>query len=344
MPIRIQDAYQRAAFGRRVALGSVLFAAALAVPCDARAQTAMQTGASSTPAQIVGAFDKMFNGPHAGQRAVHAKGLLCAGVFTPAAEAVTLSRAAHLHGAPVPVLARFSNFAAVPGLPDGDPASSPRGLAVKFLLPDGEDTDIVAHSYNGFPAGTPTEFLAFLRAVTDPAALKIFAADHPAARSFLDDPKPAPASYGTETFFGVNAFHFTNAAGVSRYGRYRFIPVAGISHLSAEQAAKRTPSYLSEVLGEQLRRGPVAFRLVVQLAGEGDTVTDGSVPWPSDRPVVELGTLSLRAVVPDDDARQQELSFVPTNLVGGIAASADPMLTARTQAYRISAKRRFDAQ
>ena len=344
MPIRIKNVHPPASSRRCVALASVLLAAALSAPCDAWAQTASHTGASSTSAQLVGAFDKMFSGPHAGQRAVHAKGLLCEGVFIPAPEAATLSRAVHLQGAPVPVLARFSNFAAVPGLPDGDPASSPRGLPVKFLLPDGEDTDIVAHSYNGFPASDPTEFLGFLRAVPDPEALKIFAADHPAARSFLDDPKPAPASYGNETFFGVNAFRFTNAAGVSRYGRYRFIPVAGISHLSADQAAKRAPNYLAEVLGEQLRRGPVAFRLVVQLAGEGDTITDGSVPWPSDRPVVELGTISLRAVVPDDDARQQELSFVPTNLVGGIAASADPMLTARTQAYRISVQRRLDAR
>ena len=323
---------------------SLLLAAALVLPCDVQAQTAVQAGTPTIPAQLVGAFDKMFNGPHVGQRAIHAKGLLCEGSFVPTAHAVTLSRAAHLQGAEVPVLARFSNFAAIPGLPDGHPASSPRGLAVKFLLPNGGDTDIVAHSYDGFPASTADEFLAFLRAVPDAAALAAFAAGHPAARAFLDHPKPTPASYGTEAYFGVNAFRFTNAAGAAQHGRYRFVPVAGTSYLGVDEAAGRMPDFLTEELAERLQRGPITFRLLVQLADHGDTLTDASAPWPADRAVLELGTLSLRAVVQADDARQADLTFVPTNLVGGIGVSADPLLTARTQAYRISADRRLDAR
>lgn len=329
---------------RHVVLGTLLIAAALMPSCGARAQTTTPAATPGIPARIVGAFDALFDGPHAKQRAVHAKGLLCEGSFTPAPAAAGLSRAVHLRGAEVPVLARFSNFAAVPGLPDGHPASSPRGLAIKFLLPDDEDTDIVAHSYDGFPAGTPEEFLAFLRAVPDPAVLEAFAASHPAARAFLDHPKPTPASYGTETYFGVSAFRFTNAAGVTQHGRYRFVPLAGIFHLGAEDAAERAPGFLAGELVGRMQSGPVMFRLVVQLAGAGDAVADGSIPWPADRPVMELGTLSLRAVVPTGDARQSELTFVPTNLVGGIAPSADPMLTARTQSYRISSERRLDAR
>jgi hypothetical protein len=38
-------------------------------------------------------------------------------------------------------------FAGVPAIPDTDPKASPRGLAVKFHLPDGADTDLVTHSY-----------------------------------------------------------------------------------------------------------------------------------------------------------------------------------------------------
>ena len=318
-----------------------LLASLLVLPCHSRAETAKP---AEVPAQIVGAFDAIFKGPHAGQRAVHAKGLLCDGTFTPAPGAPSFSRAQHLSGPDVPVLVRFSNFAAVPGMPDGHPAASPRGLAVKFLLPDGADTDIVAHSYNGFPAGTPEDFLAFLRAVPDPPALARFAATHPAARAFLDDPKPAPRSYGTETYFGVNAFRFSNDAGAAAIGRYRFVPLAGVAHLSPAAAAASAPDYLADAMEEQLRRGPVEFRLEVQLAGEGDAVADGAVAWPADRPTVELGTIKLLALTPVADARRTDLTFIPTNIIGGIALTDDPMLMARTQAYRLSARRRLHAQ
>jgi catalase len=72
-------------------------------------------------------------------------------------------------------------------------------------------------------------------------------------------------------------------------------------------------------------------------------VDDGSQPWPEGRPEVEIGTLSILRPVPEDDERQRDLAFVPTNLVGGIAPSADPMLKARTQSYRVSADRRMVA-
>ena len=323
-------------------LRAAFLAAVLAAPGAATAQ-APGAGPSpaSVPAAVVGAFDALFSGPHAGRRAVHAFGPLVEGRFTPAPGAPQLSRAPHLGGAEIPVLVRFSNFAAVPGLPDGHPDASPRGMAIKFLLPDGSDTDIVAHSYDGFPAGTPEDFLAFLRAVPDPAQRAAFAAGHPAAQAFLDHPKPAPESYGTEAYFGVTAFRFTNAAGALRHGRYRITPLAGLSHLDAGQADARPPAYLTAELEDRLRKGPVLFRIAVQLAEEGDPVDDGSRPWPEGRPEVEIGTLAVLRPVPESDARQHDLTFVPTNLVGGIAPSADPMLKARTQSYRISADRRM---
>ena len=327
---------------RLASLPAAVLAMVLAAQGSATAQ-APDAGLppAAVPGAVVRAFDALFGGPHAGRRAVHAYGPLVEGHFTPAPGAAQLSRAAHLSGPEVPVLVRFSNFAAVPGLPDGHANASPRGMAIKFLLPGGIDTDIVAHSYDGFPAATPEDFLAFLRALPDPARRAEFAAGHSAARVFLEHPKPAPESYATEAFFGVSALRFTNAAGTMRHGRYRITPLAGLSHLSPEQAAARPPAYLSAELEGRLGRGPALFRLAVQLAEEGDPVDDGTRSWPEGRPEVEIGTLTILRLVPEDDERQRDLTFVPTNLVGGIAPSADPMLKARTQSYRISADRRM---
>ena len=87
-------------------------------------------------------------GKQTDNRAAHAKGIVLEGKFTPSPAAARLSKAPHLQsGTTVPVTVRFSDFAGVPAIPDTDPNASPRGMAVKFHLPDGSDSDLVIHSY-----------------------------------------------------------------------------------------------------------------------------------------------------------------------------------------------------
>jgi len=213
-------------------------------------------------------------------------------------------------------------------------------MAIKFMLPNGGDTDIVAHSYNGFPAATPAAFLNFLQALPNPDGLASLEASQPAVHAFLADLKPAPVSYATEQFFGVTAFQFTNSADISHFGRYQIVPLAGTRHLTVAQAAAQPPTYLYDELSTRLVSGPVRFQLLLQVAEDKDDVTDGSTRWPSDRTLVSLGTLTLRSLTLNNAEVERDLRFVPTNLVSGISPSKDPMLLARTQAYRISAERR----
>ncbi|HEY7875811.1 MAG TPA: catalase, partial [Actinomycetota bacterium] len=58
--------------------------------------------------QIVDTFNAIY-GAHEGQRAVHAKGTLCAGTFTATPQAAELTTAAHMQGGPVRAHVRFSN-------------------------------------------------------------------------------------------------------------------------------------------------------------------------------------------------------------------------------------------
>ena len=286
------------------------------------------------------AFDKLFQGPHAGQRAVHAKGVLAEGTFEPSEAATQLSRAVHFQK-PTPVIVRFSSFSGAPTTRDGDPNTNPIGMAVKFMLPDEGETDIVAHAYNGFPVSKPEDFVTFLlaKAAPDPAQLETFLASHPAARAFCERPSRAPTSYAADDYYGVNAFRFTNAAGVAVFGRYHIEPTAGASYLNAEALAGSAPDYLGEELAERLRREPAAFRLIVQLAEPGDSVTDGSVAWPSTRKTVTVGVIRLARLVPASEA-SDHLLFTPLALVGGIEPSDDPLLLARGRSYRLSYDRR----
>src|SRR5271163_4703184 len=106
-------------------------------------------------------------GSHPGFRPVHAKGIVCSGTFRALAEARAVSRALHLQGQAVPTVMRFSNSSGDPEVHDGIPNA--RALAVKFQLPDGKNAILALH-IEGFPARTPEEFLAFLRAqLPDPA-------------------------------------------------------------------------------------------------------------------------------------------------------------------------------
>ena len=115
------------------------------------------------PAQLVQDFHAAFGEHHA--RAVHTKGLILQGTYTPSTEASELCRAQLFAESSVPVVVRFSDFTGLPNIPDTEVKANPRGFAIKFLMPDGSETDIVNHSFNGFPVSTSSDFSALLQAI-----------------------------------------------------------------------------------------------------------------------------------------------------------------------------------
>jgi catalase len=291
-------------------------------------------------------FDTIF-GLHPGFRPAHAKGTMLKGTFTPSPDAVSLTRAPHIRRDSTPVTVRFSNSTGIPLIPDSDPNANPRGLAIRFHLAEHVHTDIVSHSTDGFPTRTGQEFLEFLRAVasTDPSKpspspIETFLGTHPKALEFVQTPKPAPSSFARESYFGVSAMHFTNENGVSRYGRYRIVPEAGNDHLDDATAAARSANYLFDELAERIAKGPIKFRILVQLANEGDTSNDATVHWPEDRTLVELGTVVLTEPVSDSDHEQKHIIFDPIPRVDGIDPSDDPLLELRAAIYLLSGRRR----
>ena len=293
------------------------------------------------------AFDNLF-GHHPGYRPVHAKGILLSGVFTPSAGAQTLTNAPHITRPSTRVAVRFSDFAGVPDVPDfHEEGASPRGCAVRFYLEDHVHTDIVAHSVDAFPTRTAEEFLEFLRSIgasgpgaAHPTPIEKFLGTHPAALTFVQAPKPIPTSFAHENFFSVSAYKFTNAEGVSKFGRYRILPVEGTEYLDTETAKKQSPNFLFEELRGRLAAAPVKLRIVVQVAAEGDVVDDSTSHWPADRPLVEFGTLELSAAVPDNDAEQRHIIFDTIPRVQGIESSGDPLLDPRANLYLASGRRR----
>jgi catalase len=299
---------------------------------------------------LIQQLDTIF-GLHPGFRPVHAKGIMLKGTFAPSRGAASLTRAPHINRESTPVTARFSDSTGVPLIPDNDPNAGPRGFAVRFHLADRVHTDIIGHSTDGFPTRTGQEFLEFLRALasSDPSKLagsplEAFLGAHPKALAFVQAPKPNPSSFARESYFGITAMRFTNKDGLSRYGRYRIVPEAGNDHLDDAAAKAKSANFLFDELAERIAKGPIKFRIVVQLANDGDTVDDATSHWPEDRTVLDLGKITLTEPVADDEHEQKHIIFDPIPRVDGIDPSEDPLLELRAAVYLLSGRRRRAAE
>jgi len=80
--------------------------------------------------------------------------------------------------------------------------------------------------------------------------------------------------------------------------------------------------------------------MVLTLAAPEDPVNDPSQPWPEHRRTLSVGTLELTAITDQATGPCRDVNFDPLILPTGIAASADPILAARSGVYAHSFNRR----
>lgn len=146
-----------------------------------------------------------------------------------------------------------------------------------------------------------------------------------------------------ESFFAVSAFKFTNADGISRYGRYRILPVAGNEYLDEAEVAACSPNCLFDEIKNRVAREPVRFRVSIQLAEDGDITDDATIRWPEERRQLAFGEISLDQIAPNNAGEQQHIIFDPIPRVDGIEASADPLFEPRANIYLMSGRRRRTA-
>ena len=285
-------------------------------------------------------------GVHPGFRAVHSKGICCRGTFTAEERASALTRAPHLQGDPVPATVRFSNGSGSPTRHDG--ARDGRGMATRFHVGDGMETDIVALTLPAFFVRTPEDFLEFTRAQKpdpetgkpDLAVIEKFVNAHPETQlaigySMFMEP---PTSYAQCRYNSIHAFKWINAGGDEQFIRYRWEPEAGEANLTEEESRGRDRNYLREEMTERLSRGPAAFTLQVQLAEGGDDPADPTQPWPDERKILSVGRLEITDL--DQQADCEAWVFDPTRVIDGIECSDDRILHARPGAYSVSYERR----
>lgn len=284
------------------------------------------------PAVAIDRLRTAFGGPER-HRTLHAKGRFYGGTFTATPEATALGRAGHLTGDPVPVVVRWSNAGGDASVPDKVPDI--RGMAVKFRLPDGTETDLLGQTSRRFPTDSPEEFVAMTEASRRPLTFPLFMLTHPKmAPALLDGLRSkavsSPRSFTEPTYYPIHAYGWRDADDRLSWVRYVFS-----AQPSRPAGTFEGPDRLFEEMAARLADGPVRFDVRLLVAGPGDDPHSAVSVWKGAREVLG-GTIEVTEELPDQDP----LVFDPTRVVDGIELSDDPILRYRPAAYSESISRR----
>lgn len=290
---------------------------------------------------MVDALNALFGAyPHT--RAGHAKGVCVTGDFTPADGAAALSKAPHF-ARPVSAIGRFSMGGGNPEAPD-NAKGNVRGLALRFDLGDGANTDMALISAPVFGAKTPKAFFDLLtaRASGDQSKVDAVLDANPASRNQGQwlNARPVPASYAGVNYWGVHAFTLANEAGEETLIKFKLIPAGGEEGLTGEEAQEKGGDFLIPELKARLAGAPADFDLYAILGQAGDPTDDATAFWDEDnREKRALGRVRISAIAPDEIC--DAFTFLPANLPAGIQGPAeDPIFAIRSPAYVVSFSRR----
>jgi catalase len=300
-----------------------------------------------SPATMINTFEQVF-GEHPGFRRNHAKGVCISGYFEGNGRGVALSKAGVFPPGRIPVIGRFALAGGEPYQTDA--AHTVRSMALLFKLPDGDEWRTGINNIPVFPVNTAQAFYDQLLASTpdpatgrpDPAKLKTFLARHPESAKAIQLIRNNPVSSGFEnsTFNSLNAFRCINSQGVVAPVRWSMLPVQPFEAISSSPPEKAGQNYLFDALIASIHSHPLQWHLIMVLGQPGDPMDDATIPWPPERPQVDVGTLTIDQVQSEDASPVRDINFDPLVLPNGIAGSDDPLLSARSAAYAQSFTRR----
>ena len=328
---------------RSVLVGLGAVGAFLAIDLGAVAYANNWIGSPSSRKTFLDGF-RTVNGPQLGFRKNHAKGVAVSGYFEGNGNGLSLSRADVFRAGQIPVVGRFSLSGG-----DAHAADTPgaaRGLGLAFGFPDGSQWRMATLNLPVFPDNSPRGFYDRLLASKivpgtgkpDPAAMAAFLSAHPetAAAMAIIKKQPPATGLGDSTFRSLNTFYFVDGAGTRTPVRWSLVPQQN----TAPPPQAGDANGLFDALIRQLRAGPLRWRLLVTTAEPGDPLNDATLPWPADRPSIDVGLLTLTAVATDAPGNARDVNFDPLTLPDGIEASDDPLLSARSDIYAASYRQR----
>jgi catalase len=300
-----------------------------------------------SPASMINTFEQV-NGPHPGFRRNHAKGVCVSGYFESNGRGVALSKASVFVSGRVPIIGRFALAGGQPYVADS--AHTVRSMAILFKLPNGEEWRTGINNIPVFPVSTPQGFYDQLLASAldpgtgkpDPAKMNDFLAKHPESAKAMQLIRSHPVSSGFDnsTYNSLNAFLFIDTKGAVVPVRWSMVPVQPFEPIGTAPFGQDDKNHLFDVLIARIHNHPLEWHLVITVGLPGDPTNDATLPWPPDRQQIDTGTLTIDHVESEETSPARDINFDPLVLPNGIAASDDPLLSARSAAYSESFTRR----
>jgi catalase len=297
---------------------------------------------------VTRALEANSGGVKPGYRRAHAKGLCFNGDFVANGNGRALTSARALQAGTYPVLGRFSLAGGNPLAGDG--RSVFHSMALLLKTPGGQEWRMAMDHTPIFPVADVSSFIALQRATTpdpktgkpDPAVMKQFLAAHPEVKAFQAYMTTAvlPNSFANATYYSINAFRFTDAGGSIRFVRWQFAPEAPLAGLDKQHLDRLPRDVLFQEMIARTAKGPSRWHLMLVQANHGDVTDKATVAWQGPHRTIDAGTLTIRAVQPEETGGCRDFNFDPTILPQGIAVSDDPLLAARSKAYSSSFTRR----
>lgn len=285
--------------------------------------------------------------PHAGFRRAHAKGFCVAGEFVANGSLVDATTAALFQAGSTPFQGRVSTGGNHPAAPDM--RSPVRSLALAL----GEGAGTWRTAMNTPPVmavGTPEAFYQQLAALSpdpatgqrDPQRIQAFFEAHPETQAFLawQSEYTPTGSFATERYHSINAFYLIDPQGERQAVRWAAVPAASTDREPARPLDPDNPQALQDEFTARVANGPVTFDLVFTFADPGDDENDPTTPWPDERSQRIAGQLVIDTVLTEAEGTCNDINFDPLVLPPGMAATADPILRARSAAYAESQRRR----
>ncbi len=292
------------------------------------------------------------------ERAVHARGSGAHGVFKPYKSMVQYTSAGFLQDPDIetPVFVRFSTVAGQSG--SADTVRDVRGFAVKFYTQEG-NYDLVGNNIPVFFIQDAIKFPDLIHAVKPephngmPQAASAhdtfwdFATLMPESTHMLMwamSDRTLPRSLRMMEGFGVHAFRFINAQGVSHFVKFHWKPKLGVHALAWDEAQKlagKDADFHRRDLWEAIDSGNFPeWELGVQIVDDGkeselgfDILDPTKLIPESQVPVQLIGKMTLNRNPDNFFAETEQVAFHPGHLVPGIDFSNDPLLQGRLFSY-----------
>lgn len=321
-------------------------AASLLILSASAASIAVASDKQVQANDLVDIFEKL-GGKHPGFRKAHAKGLCATGTFTPS-PTDKFQDAALLSNGELPATMRFSVGGADPGSDEKAPGT--RGMGMQIKLPDGSFHTFTGNNFPVFAGKDPETFFGFLSTLLpdengkpNPEKTMAFVKANPSVQANVmwNQTAKTPASYANTAFFGIHTFYFTNQQGTKTKFRWDIQPDLGVKTLEKDEAAKMPKEFLADTFAQQLQDGTISFSVMASLGEAEDSDIDPSQQWPSERPQVALGTVTVTTSGGDVC---KNINFDPNMMSAGFTPSADPVLRMRSPAYAISFGKRLSGQ